>query len=175
MSKLKMTILVAALVVAAGAVFFFSGPNQLIASSSNSSACPAMADTDKAASSCSKTAAACPGSAALAGSGCAKSCSKSSCAAKKAGSTASLAPIPDREGSRIVLTGRYVCGSCDLGVSESCQAAFRTSDGKSYLLVKNNLSNELKETARDKDVEIVTRVQKYNGVKYLEVDIVRAL
>ena len=74
----------------------------------------------------------------------------------------------------MVLTGRYVCGYCDLGVSEKCQAAFRTSDGKNYLLVKNNFTKELKQTARNNDVEIVTHVEKFDGVKYLEVDVVRS-
>jgi hypothetical protein len=182
MSTLKTTLFVSALVIAAAVVFFVSGADQLIASSSNSSACSAVAgDNDKTASSCDKSsctktaAAACPASAAKAGADCAKSCSKSSCTGKKTGSSASLAPIPDREGTRIVLTGRYVCGYCDLGLSETCQAGFRTADGKNYLLVTNNLSKELKQAARSTDVEIVTRVQKYGGVKYLEVDIVRPL
>jgi hypothetical protein len=45
-------------------------------------------------------------------------------------------------------------------------------------LTRNNLSNrlhELHETAKDKDVEIVTRVRKLDGVKYLEVEAVRDL
>jgi hypothetical protein len=182
MSTLKKTFFASALVIAAVAVFFLSGANQLIASSTNDYAAAVTADTGdekKSASSCSKSActttaaASCPMTTAKAGSDCARSCSKSACTGKKAGKTASITPIEGREGTRMVLAGRYVCGYCDLGVSEKCQAAFRTTDGKHYLLAKNNLTKELKQTARSTDVEIVTHVEKYEGVKYLEVDVVR--
>jgi len=98
---------------------------------------------------------------------CAKPCGP------KAAKTAGIESINEREGERIVLAGHYACGYCDLGVSDSCQPGFQTKDGKNYLLVRNNLSKELKTAARDKDVEIVTRVKKLDGVKYLEVEVVR--
>lgn len=185
MSTLKTTLLVSALLIAGVVVFFVSGADELIASSINSSGSETVAGNtagdDKAASccpksSCSKTAAAsCPVSAAQAGSDCAKKCATTACTGKKAEKSASIAPIEGREGTKMVLAGRYVCGYCDLGVSDKCQAAFRTTDGKNYLLVKNNFTKELKQTARVKDVEIVTHVQKYDGVKYLEVDVVRSI
>ncbi|MEJ2720999.1 MAG: hypothetical protein P8181_07630 [bacterium] len=178
MSTLKTSVLAVGIVIAAVVVFFASGADQLIASASGGSVCPAAAGdasaTGKSASSCTKTAAAaCP--AAMAGSGCGKSCAVAACSGKKTGSAAVLAPIREHEGTRMVLTGRYVCGSCDLGIYDTCQAAFRTTDGKNYLLVTNNLSKELRQTAREKDVEIVTHVQKFDGTKYLEVDVVKTL
>jgi hypothetical protein len=93
----------------------------------------------------------------------------------KASKTASIESVPYREGKTIVLAGHYVCGHCELGISDGCQPGFQTKDGKNYLLIKNNLSNELRGTARDKDVEIVTRVKRANGVKYLEVEAIRSL
>jgi hypothetical protein len=131
-------------------------------------------------SSCAKTAGAssgCPSKTASAGdhkacpttsSGdCSKPCGP------KAAKTASIETIGVREGARVVLVGHYACGYCDLGVSDACQPAFQTKDGKNYLLSRNNLSKELKVSARNTDVEIVTSVKKLEGVKYLEVEVVR--
>jgi hypothetical protein len=99
-------------------------------------------------------------------------CSKS-CGAKST-KTAKVESIEAIEGEVFTLTGRYVCGSCELGIGEGCQPAFKTTDGKNYLLSRNNLSKKLREEARDTNVEIVSRVKKYDGVKYLEVEAVRA-
>ncbi len=101
-----------------------------------------------------------------------KSACKSACMSKGS-KAADIEDLPYREGTRIVLTGRYVCGLCNLGVTEECQPGFQTKEGQNYLLVTNNLSDKLHDTARDNDVEIVSRVRKLNGVKYLEVDVVR--
>jgi hypothetical protein len=101
-------------------------------------------------------------------------CSKA-CGGKST-KTAKIESIGDREGKTVVLAGRYVCGTCELGVGgeDECQPAFRTKDGKNYLLSKNNLSDRLRADAREKDVEIVSRVKKLDGVKYLEVEAIRA-
>ncbi len=196
MSKVKVSFLVVGLLAISAAVLAIVGTGQLN-SPATANADVAVASTDAgdansesscsknaATSSCSKTATAtagsCPSSAALAGAdgdkskGCGSSCSTacpsaSSCGVKQA-KTASIEPISKREGERVVLVGHYVCGSCDLGVSEKCAAAFQTKDGKNYLLVKNNMTVDLKEKARKKDVEIVTTVKKYEGEKYLEVE-----
>ena len=107
-----------------------------------------------------------------------KSTCKSACkpmCTSKSSKAASIEDLPYREGTRIVLTGRYVCGLCNLRVTEKCQPGFQTKEGQNYLLVTNNLSDKLHGTARDNDVEIVSRVRKLNGVKYLEVDVVRPL
>jgi hypothetical protein len=137
----------------------------------SSSSCPV--------SSCAKTAektAACPSMKAAAGDH--KACpttSSGACAqpcGPKAAKTASIESVNEREGARVVLVGHYACGHCDLGLDGGCQPAFQTKDGKNYLLSRNNLSNELKAAARDKDVEIVTRVKKLDGAKYLEVEVI---
>lgn len=197
MSKVKVSFLVVGLLAISAAVLAIVGTGQLdTPATANADVIVASADAGdtKTASSCSKSAAAsscsktstagaagsCPSMASAAGSGgdkskgCGSSCSTacpsaSSCGAKQA-KTASLEPISKREGERIVLVGHYVCGSCDLGVSEKCAAAFQTKDGKNYLLVKNNLTKDLKEKARKNEVEIVTIVKKFEGEKYLEVE-----
>jgi hypothetical protein len=87
--------------------------------------------------------------------------------------TAGIETINEREGARIVLVGHYACGKCDLGLDGGCQPAFQTKDGKNYLLIQNNLSKELETAARETDMEIVTRVKKLDGAKYLEVEVVR--
>ena len=181
MSKTRVLLLIIGL-VAIGAVVF-AGAGRLAASSSTSGESPTKAcDTHaKTASSgaCTKSSgasASCPVGA-CAGDKAGKSCSASasmSCGSKAA-KTASIESVPYREGKTIVLAGHYVCGHCELGISDKCQPGFQTKDGKNYLLIKNNLSNELRGTAREKDVEIVTRVKKLNGVKYLEVEAVRSL
>jgi hypothetical protein len=185
MSKAKLLFLVIGL-VAAGAVVF-TGANRLAAMSSTGSdlktaACESGAHS-KTTSSCPASARAktagvaekCPIASSCAGAGAGKSCSVSSSMScgGKASKTASIETVPYREGKRVVLAGHYVCGHCELGVSDGCQPGFQTKDGKNYLLIKNNLSSELRSSARDKDVEIVTRVRKLNGVKYLEVEVIR--
>jgi len=161
------------------------------ASSTASGSCAKMASCSVS-SSCTKTAGAssgCPSMTASAGdhkacpasaaAGDHKACpttSSGECAkpcGPKAAKTASIETIGEREGARVVLVGHYACGYCDLGVSDACQPGFQTKDGKNYLLSRNNLSKELKATARDTDVEIVTRVKKLDGAKYLEVEVVR--
>jgi hypothetical protein len=102
--------------------------------------------------------------------GCSKTCGS------KSAKTAKIESIEQREGKTVVLTGRYVCGTCELGLegrSGECQPAFKTKDGKNYLLSSNNLSQRLRAEARDKDVEISSRVRKLDGVKYLEVEVIR--
>ncbi len=108
----------------------------------------------------------CPMSSSHSKGGCSQTCAKPS-------KTADVESIRHREGKTVVLAGRYVCGTCELGVGDDCQPAFRTADGKNYLLIRNNLSQQLRNDARDKDVEIVSRVKKLDGVKYLEVEVVR--
>lgn len=187
MSRTKLSLLIIGVIAAAGLVL--TGANYLVTSSTDQSAATATSCESGAKA---KTASSCPVSSctksAQASTSCAtmksaqagggKSCTASSSCMKscegKATKTASVETIDKREGARVVLLGHYVCGRCELGVSDaSCQPAFQTKDGKNYLLVKNNLTNELRSGARDNDVEIVTRVKKLDGAKYLEVEVVR--
>ena len=188
MSRSKLSLVIVGAIAAAGIIF--AGANLLVASSgdhgaSGSSSCQSgvqakTASSCPASSSCTKTAGAsggCPSMTAAAGTH--KECPASSSAAcskpcgAKAAKTASVESIGEREGTRVVLVGHYACGHCDLGLDSGCQPAFQTKDGKNYLLIQNNLSKELKAAARDTDVEIVTSVKKLDGVKYLEVEVVR--
>ena len=181
MSKTRVLLLIIGLVAVSAVVF--AGVGRLAASSSTgaeltTTECAGHAKTASSGA-CTKTSgasASCPVGA-CAGDKAGKSCSGSSAMScgGKASKTASIESVPYREGKTIVLAGHYVCGHCELGISDGCQPGFQTKDGKNYLLIKNNLSNELRGTARDKDVEIVTRVKRANGVKYLEVEAIRSL
>ena len=168
MSKVKVSFLVVGLLAVAAIVLAVVGTGHLNASSTvDSDVTTASADAGDA-----KTSALpCGGGDKKAcGSASSKACPGSSSCGTKQAKTASIEPISKREGERIVLVGHYVCGSCDLGVSEKCAAAFQTKDGKNYLLAKNNLSKDLKEKTCKSDVEIVTIVKKYEGKKYLQVE-----
>jgi hypothetical protein len=189
MSRINTSLWVVGLIAVAAVVFAVSGtgvstPAFAAGSDGVAEACDSQSDakvgscaTANADATCAGKAKSCPGST---GSACKTSSGKcphgcaSACGAKRA-KTASLEDIPYREGRRMVLTGHYVCGKCTLNLSESCQEAFRTEDGKNYLLVKNNLSKTLREAALDENVEIVTTVRKSGGVKYLEVHVIRPL
>ncbi len=187
MSRAKWSLLVVGFIAAAAVIV--AGANLLSASSSSELAVKASAcetgSHAKSASACpasgctraTKTAGAsgCPYSATVAGG---KNCSMGSAAGAKAcgeknAKTASIEAVNEHEGKAIVLAGHYVCGHCELGLAGGCQPAFQTKDGKNYLLVKNNLSSELRSKARDTEVEIVTRVKKLDGTKYLEVEAIR--
>ena len=196
MSKVKVSFLVVGLLAIAAAVLAIAGTDRLnTPSTANADVTVASTDAGSAGSesSCSKNASTlvcskttetaagqCPSTAAAAsscsdkskacGSSCSTSCAAASACGSKQAKTASLEPISKREGERIVLVGHYVCGSCDLGVSKKCAAAFQTKDGKNYLLAKNNLTKDLKAKKGKDDVEIITTVKKYEGEKYLEVE-----
>ena len=148
MSK-KATFVIATVLMLGVAVFFIADAS-LTSACTGKSAAAKTAGADNA--SCSK-------GAALAG---ASSCSRSA-------SVATLAEINYREGKRVVLTGESVCGHCDLELTESCQAAFKTADGKIYRLMKNKKVTKMQNTKADKGFKIVTRVRKIDGEKYLEV------
>jgi hypothetical protein len=168
MSKVKVSFLVVGLLAVAAIALAIVGTDQLNASSTaNSDITNASADAGDA-----KTSALpCGGGDKKAcGSASSKACPGSSSCGTKQAKTASIEPISKREGQRVVLVGHYVCGSCNLGVSEKCAAAFQTKEGKNYLLVKNNLSKDLKAKTCKSDVEIVTIVKKYEGTKYLQVE-----
>jgi hypothetical protein len=160
-----------------------SGDSGMMAGACEEHACAQAASSRTSGSGCAttmKSTGSCPMASASADAG--KACPMSSADSKacprtcgtKPSKTAKVESIKKREGETLVLTGRYVCGHCDLGVGEDCQPAFRTTDGKNYLLMKNNLSKQLRSDARETDVEIVSRIKKLDGVKYLEVEVVRA-
>lgn len=197
MSRVKTAVLAAGLIAVVAVAFV--GASSFVASSSKdsgsaSSGCGghdhAVAATSLAASGCGQTQAASGSKTCASGKVSAasdKGCAVSSCPLSKAGcstpcgskpsKTAKIESIDNREGDVVVMKGRYVCGTCELGLKAAdggCQPAFQTKDGKNYLLSKNNLSEKLRAEAREKDVEISSRVRKLSGVKYLEVEAVRA-
>ncbi len=83
--------------------------------------------------------------------------------------------IPYRENKRLVLSGAYVCGHCNLKVTEGCSPMFKTADGKIYPLIKNPEAMKLRAADSGNGVEIATSVKKLDGIKYLEVKSYKSL
>jgi hypothetical protein len=121
----------------------------------------ASAKANKKASACEKT---CGAEAAAA---CASLKTASSCSGS---AEAAFASISQREGKRLVLTGEAKCAKCDFAMEE-CSPVFQTADGKVYPLVKNDYTKKMKmkKAEAENGFEIVTKVRKLDGVKYLEV------
>lgn len=133
-------------------------------------------------SSCSKTVkASC--SAKVSAKGCSASC-KGACSGEKAccksaaakmkvkriaAVKAVVSDLPYNESKRLVLTGHYVCGKCQLEKFESCQALFKTNDGEIYPLVSNSKVKKLRMMKSSDGFQITTRVKRLDGIKYLEV------
>ena len=179
---LKKTAIIAAVValVAVGAVAVMGGAGDV-------AACDGKTKTASAqASACTKTASAAKVSAATAGtSSCTKTktasvaatCSKSACCAKMAKQThytqvkKTADNIPYRINTRVVMTGTYTCGSCDLGATDKCQAFLKTADGELYpMLYNKNVKMMYKmHKSGEKDFEVTARVTKQGGAKYLDV------
>ncbi len=82
--------------------------------------------------------------------------------------------IPGRVNTRVVVTGTYKCGSCDLGQTQKCQAFLKTAEGNLYPLEKNAKVKELK-ASNGKEFEVVGRVHKEGGIKFLAVTSAKAL
>jgi hypothetical protein len=82
--------------------------------------------------------------------------------------------IPGRVNTRVVMTGTYKCGSCDLGQTKKCQAFLKTADGNLYPLEKNAKVKKLK-ASKGKEFEVVGRIHKEGGIKFVEVTSVKAL
>ena len=153
-----------------------------IGDSGNTSACDGKAKTASA-TGCTKTAQAAKISA---GSECTQAekaaCSQSAqaCCAKKSREAHYSAvkevadEMPGRVNSRLVLTGAYKCGSCDLGATKVCQPFLKTADGNLYPLQKSTKVKELK-ASKGKEFQVVGRIEKEGGIKFLNVTSVTAL
>jgi hypothetical protein len=124
---------------------------------------------------CGKDAAAAGTKASCSKSAAAKSAGAHSCSKSASAATASVADIRHREGKRIVLTGKAVCGKCNLGLTEKCNSVFQTADGSAYRLIKNNHVKTMRKTETPNGFRIVSYVRKFDGQKYLEVKNVKTL
>ena len=130
-----------------------------------------------AASGCCKEGA--QASAAMAGGdGCAKSAaagSKEACAQAK---TASLKGVVDempyRESKKVVLTGAYACGHCQLQKTEECSPMLKTADGKIYPMLQSNHVAEIK-AAKAASIQVTGVVKKVDGVKFIDVKSYKAI
>ncbi|MGD8413561.1 MAG: hypothetical protein PVF33_04985 [Candidatus Latescibacterota bacterium] len=181
MLKKTVTIAAVAALVTAG-VFIAAGQagqgKACEGKSKTASACTKSASAAKVSaakaggSSCSRTKTAgnpaCAGMSASAKSAC---CAKMSQQAHYAQVRKVADNIPERVNSRVVLTGTYKCGSCDLGATDKCQAFLKTASGQLYPIAKNpSLSDMQKLHMKGKnDFEVTARVTKQGGAKYLEV------
>jgi hypothetical protein len=78
--------------------------------------------------------------------------------------------IPYRVNTRLVMSGTYVCGSCNLSVTDQCQAFLKTSDGL-YPLTHNSNVKAMHDMHKsgENDFEVTARVTKEGGAKYLDV------
>jgi len=76
--------------------------------------------------------------------------------------------LPYRENSRVVLAGTYKCGSCDLSVTDKCQAFLETANGQLYPLDMNAMAKAMYKSS-SKEFEVTGRVIKMGGTKYLDV------
>jgi hypothetical protein len=86
----------------------------------------------------------------------------------------SFAAVPYREGTRMELTGKVVCGSCDLNAAKQCKSVFQTADGSAYWLMNSNLVEKMR-ASDGRNYRIVSRVRKLDGAKYLDVEVVSAI
>ena len=119
----------------------------------------------------------CDKAAAMHTAGAGKSCDATAKTAGTAGqcekstktAAAAVDAIPYREDKRLVLTGMYECGHCELGATADCSPMFKTADGKVYPLWNSDRVSALRNDKTTKNVEIATVVKKVDGVKYLDV------
>lgn len=98
-----------------------------------------------------------------------KTAMSGSCTMSTQTAAAAVDAIPYREDKRLVLTGVYECGHCELGATAECSPMFKTVDGKVYPLWKSDHVTALLNDKTTKNVEIATVVKKVDGVKYLDV------
>jgi hypothetical protein len=160
--------------VAAGDATRAAACDESAKSASASSCCAKSADAATASSGCTRSAATTT-AAGAGGDACCKSGKAASASAacdKSKTDTAfngTVDEIPYRENKRLVLTGVYMCGHCNLKATESCSPMFKTADGKVYPLLKNPESNDLRGADTGNGVEIASSVVKIDGIKYLEV------
>ncbi len=92
-----------------------------------------------------------------------------SCTKSTQTAAAAVDAVPYREDKRLVLTGMYECGHCELNATEECSPMFKTADGKVYPLWNSDRVAALRNDKAAKNVEIATVVKKVDGVKYLDV------
>jgi hypothetical protein len=130
-----------------------------------------------AASGCCKEGA--QASAAMAGGdGCAKSAAAGSKEACEQAKTASLKGVVDempyRESKKVVLTGAYACGHCQLHKTEECSPMLKTADGKVYPMLQSNQVAEIK-AAKAASIQVTGVVKKVDGVKFIDVKSYKAI
>lgn len=82
--------------------------------------------------------------------------------------------LPYRENRRLVLTGEMECGYCNYKATGKCAPLLKTADGKVYPLVHDATVDRMHDIHASQ-YEVSTRVKKTSGVKYLEVQVFKAL
>ncbi len=149
---------------------FAAGVNGSTVAAGSGSCCESKsAGAAAGATSCDKAAAMHTAGAGHSCDAAAKTAGMSGCDKSMQTAAAAVDAIPYREDKRLVLTGVYECGHCEVGVSEECTPMFKTADGKIYPLWNSNRVSALRNDKTTKNVEIATVVKKVDGVKYLDV------
>jgi hypothetical protein len=174
----KALILGLAVIFAAGIVMMSAAVEPAFAQSCKktctSSAAFSSAKKDECKTPCAETSkAACKGAAAC----CASSQCKTAQKQNEEAIRKISADLPYHESKRLVMTGEYVCGKCDLSKMESCQGFLKTAQGDLYPLLKGAKTKMMGKLAHTdtNTFEIVGRVKVLDGVKYIEVTSVTVL
>ena len=75
----------------------------------------------------------------------------------------------ERPDARIVLAGSYKCGHCAYSATASCSPMFETTSGKVYPMLASSTVKKLAKDGTADEFELIARVRKQGGIKYLEV------
>jgi hypothetical protein len=102
----------------------------------------------------------------------------SCCAKARAAHTAELKKtvdqLPYRENRKVVMSGKLLCGKCDLGAFAECQPLLKTAEGKIYPLAHGLQVKAMRKTGAD-SYEVSSQIKKIDGVKFLDVRAFKAL
>ena len=92
-----------------------------------------------------------------------------------------VTPEPAKEESKVITaSGEVICAHCDLDVVSKCQKAIKTTEGKTYLLTGDKVTEffKAKETKKAKEVKITgtstSKVKEYLVITATKIEKVKA-
>jgi len=184
MSKKLLTIGAAMVLVLAVAFVAASDSGNAVACKDKAGAKASTASASSSCSAAAKTASAgtCTRSA-TASSGCCASgkaavagYTKGECGDNAAALNEITDEVPYGERKRVVVAGTMECGHCTFNKTAGCAPLIKTSDGKVYPLLNDDMVKRMRKTKTEEGFELSARVRKLeDGVKYLEVVSFKAL
>jgi hypothetical protein len=83
-------------------------------------------------------------------------------------------PVNYRENSRVVVTGEFKCGSCNLKTTSSCQPFIKTADGKMLPLYHDKKFKGMCRSSSG-SFEVTGRIKSEGGIKFLSVTSYRTI